>query len=380
MLKMTDINLKKKSVLIRMDLNVPIHNGKITSYTRIDSSIPTIKIAIKQNSKIIIASHLGRPIPGKFDEKYSLFPIFEYLKKKIKNTKIFFSKNYLNNGININYGEIVVLENVRFNIGEKNNDDSLSKKYSKLCDVFVMDAFASAHRIESSTYGICDFVKQSCAGPLLISEINILSQIMKNPKRPMIAIVGGSKVSTKFNLLNSLLKITDYILVGGGIANTFISLKNSVGKSLYEKKFKENAEKLYKSNKIIIPIDSRIEDKKNKFKKIKTKLISEILENEKIMDIGNNSIKKYSDIINKAKTILWNGPLGVFERKEFSYGTFAIAKKISESSAFSVAGGGDTLSVIDILNIKNKISYISTGGGAFLKFIEKNTFPILKKL
>ncbi|VFP79289.1 phosphoglycerate kinase [Buchnera aphidicola] len=379
MIHMKDIDLENKRVFIRLDLNVPIKNKKIISSERIDRSIPTIKLALKKNAKIILASHLGRPKEGQYEKKFSLFPVFEYLKKKLSGIKITFSKNYLK-GIKIKSNEIVVLENVRFNYGEIKNNIDLSKKYSNLCDIFVMDAFATAHRIESSTYGICDFVKKACIGPLLYSEIKILKSIFNKPLHPIVTIVGGAKVSTKFKLLNTLLKITDTMLVGGGIANTFISIHYSIGKSLYEKSFQEKAKELCETNKILLPVDSRVGKSYSIKSESKTKSISNILPNEEILDIGDKTIENYKKVIKKAKTIIWNGPMGVFEFPNFRKGTEKIAKSIANSSSFSIAGGGDTIAVIELFNLKNKISYISTGGGSFLKFIENKTLPILDKL
>lgn len=379
MIHMKDINLNNKKVLIRLDLNVPIHNKEIISSERIDRSIPTIQLALKKNAKIMLSSHLGRPQEGVYNKKYSLLPIFKYLKSKLPKENIIFSKDYLN-GIDIKPKQIVLLENVRFNIGEKNNSSILSKQYASLCDVFVMDAFATAHRIESSTYGICDFVKKACIGPLLYSEIKILKKILKKPKRPMLTIIGGAKISTKFKLLHSLLKITDTMLVGGGIANTFISTFFSVGKSLHEKNFQKQAKKMYETKKIILPVDVKVSTSFSIHALSKKKSITKILPNEEILDIGNKTIKIYKKKIKEAKTILWNGPMGVFEFLNFRKGTEKIAQAISKSNGFSIAGGGETISVIDICNLKSKISYISTGGGSFLKFIENKTLPIIDKL
>ncbi|WP_422667351.1 phosphoglycerate kinase [Buchnera aphidicola] len=377
--KMVDLDLNNKKVLIRVDLNVPIEDGKITSDARIIATLPTIELAIKNNAKIMIMSHLGRPQEGIYTKKYSLFPIFQYLKNYFKKEKIYFSNDYLN-GIDINPGEIYILENVRFNCGELKNDHKLSKQYANLCDIFVMDAFGSAHRIQASTYGIGNFVKIACAGPLLISEINSLKKAIKNPQRPLISIIGGSKVSTKFNILNKISQISDTVIVGGGIANTFLAINNKIGKSLYEKNFILKAKKLYDKYNIIVPIDSRVGKNFSHKEKAVIKLISNIKDNEEIMDFGDKTIQKITDIIKKAKTIIWNGPVGVFEFKHFRIGTEMIAKAISDSNAFSIAGGGDTLSVIDMFNIKNNISYISTGGGAFLEFIEGKKLPSIQML
>ncbi|WP_295164211.1 phosphoglycerate kinase [uncultured Buchnera sp.] len=378
--KMTELNITGKKILIRTDLNVPMKDGIIQSDARILAALPTIKMAVQKKAKIIIMSHLGRPKEGHYTQKYSLFPIFEYLKKKLKETKIYFSHNHLKK-VEINSGEILILENVRFNVGELKNDENLSKEYANLCDIFVMDAFGSSHRIQSSTYGIGKFVKIACAGPLLISEINSLKKALKNPIRPMVAIVGGAKVSTKFNVLNKLAKISDTIIVGGGIANTFLAIDNNVGKSLYEPEFILKAKKLRdEHSNIIIPIDSRVGKNFSPNEKCTIKLSSKIKNNEEIMDFGDETIKKIIKILKKAKTILWNGPVGVFEFPNFRKGTEMIAKTISENNGFSIAGGGDTLSVIDMFQIKDKISYISTGGGAFLEFIEGKKLPAIKML
>lgn len=375
--KMSDIDLFNKKVLIRTDLNVPIKEGKIQSDARIIAALPSIKKAISYGAHVIIASHLGRPIEGIYDNKFSLKPVVESLKKYLHTENIVLIKDYLN-GFNVNKKNIVVLENVRFNIGETQNTDSLSKKYANLCDVFVMDAFATAHRKHASTYGICNFVSIVCAGELLISELNSLEKILKNPKKPMIAVLGGSKVSTKFHILKFLTKITDKILVGGGMANTFFAINNKVGNSLYEPSFIKAAKKLYDTKKIIIPIDVRVGNVFSENASSKVKNIFEINKYDIIMDIGNKTILLFSKILHSAKTILWNGPMGIFEFKNFKKGTESIANVIANSHAFSVAGGGDTISVIDLFNLKEKISYISTAGGAFLEFIEGKSLPCIK--
>ncbi|MCW5197154.1 phosphoglycerate kinase [Buchnera aphidicola] len=378
MLHMNELNLKNKKVLIRVDFNVPIVNNKIMSDMRIQASIPTIQLALKNHAKVIVMSHLGRPKEGKYQKQFSLLPIFQYLKKIFNKTKIYFSNNL--NKIQINSGELLILENVRFNIGEKNNDISLSQKYASLCDIFVMDAFGSAHRKESSTFGIGMFTKIACAGPLLISEIKKLSIVLKNPERPMISIVGGSKISTKFKLIQSLAKLSDTVIVGGGIANTFLAIDYNIGKSLYEPKFIDMAKKIKHQYNIIIPIDSRVGTNFSTKSSAIVKKPFEIHNNEEIMDLGDKSIENMTKIIKKAKTILWNGPVGVFEFPKFSIGTKKLATSIANSKAFSIAGGGETISVINMFNIQNKISYISTGGGAFLEFIEKNTLSSIHML
>ncbi|WP_343188991.1 phosphoglycerate kinase [Buchnera aphidicola (Chaitoregma tattakana)] len=376
MKKITDINIYKKKIIIRNDFNVSIIKNKIISSERIDRSIPTIEYAIKNQAKIILMSHFGRPNEGKFEKKYSLLPIFKYLKKKIQHTKIIF-KNNINDPIKIKYGEICLLENVRFNIGETSNSKTLSKKYATLCDIFVMDAFGSAHRMHSSTYGIAKYVKKCCFGKLLISEVNSINKILKNPNRPLVSVIGGSKISTKFDLLKTLGKISDKVILGGGIANTFIAINHNVGKSLHEKKFIKEAKKLLKKFNFFIPIDSRVGKSFSNETNVINKSVSNIKNDEEIMDIGIESEKKISYILKKAKTIVWNGPVGVFEFSNFRKGTELVAKSISKSNAFSIAGGGDTLAIIDILKIKKNISYISTGGGAFLKFLVNGTLPII---
>ncbi|WDR80714.1 phosphoglycerate kinase [Candidatus Purcelliella pentastirinorum] len=380
-IKMTDLNLKDKKILIRADLNIPMKEKNIISDEKIKAFIPTINIALKKKAKIIITSHLGRPIEGEYNDKLSLKPIVYYLQKIFKNKKIILIKNYLEKiKIKIKENELIILENVRFNIGEKKNDEKLSKKYASLCDIFIMDAFASIHRCHSSTYGISKFAKISCAGPLLLKELNSLNKALKKPKRPMVAIVGGSKVSTKFNVLNSLAKIADNVIVGGGIANTFIAIDNKIGKSLYEPEFIETAKYLKEKYSFIIPTDCYVSTEFSETATSTYKKINEILDEEEIMDIGDKTINKIKILINKANTILWNGPVGVFEFKNFKKGTKEIAYSIAKSKAFSIAGGGDTLSAINIFNIKEKISYISTGGGAFLELIEGKELPVISIL
>lgn len=375
---MTELDLNNKTILIRVDFNVPIQDNQILSDERIQASIPTIKIALKKNARVIIMSHLGRPQEGIYEKKFSLFPIFQYLKKIFYKNNVIFSKTLEN--INIKKNDLLILENVRFNIGEKKNDISLAQKYASLCDIFVMDAFGSAHRKEASTFGVGIYAKIACAGPLLRSEIYSLTKALKNPKRPMTAIIGGAKISTKFKLLTSLSKIANTVIVGGGIANTFLAIKYNIGKSLHEPKYINLAKKIKKQNNIIIPVDSRVG---TSFSKLSTAVIKkpcDINDNEEIMDIGDESIKNIQKIIENSNTILWNGPLGVFEFPNFSIGTRALAHSISKSNAFSIAGGGETLSVINMLNIRNQISYISTGGGAFLEFIEGKKLPAIHML
>ncbi len=376
------LDLLNKIILVRLDLNVPIKNGIIISKARIISSIPTIRFLIKKGAKkLILTSHLGRPKEGIYDSNYSLLPICKELEKNL-NLHIKFIKNYFNNYDKLNLNNIneriIMLENVRFNKGECNNCNLLSKYYSSLCDIFVMDAFATSHRKHSSTYGICKYCKISCLGLLFNKEIKSLYKIINKPKRPMISIVGGSKISTKFNVLNSLAKVSDYLIVGGGICNTFISINYNVGKSLYEPKFINLAKKLKnKYNNILFPLDCRVGKEFSELSESYNKKLKDISYDEEIMDLGDLTIDYFCKIILKAKTILWNGPVGVFEFPNFRKGTKKISDAIIKSNAFIVAGGGDTIAAIELFNIKDKISYISTGGGAFLKFIENKTLPIL---
>ncbi len=380
-LKIQDVDLFNKIVMIRLDLNVPILNGIIKSSKRIRSSLPTIKYALNKGAKIIITSHLGRPIEGIYDKKYSLLPIFNYLKKKL-NVPMKFISNYLDKKISFSNfkNNIIMLENVRFNIGEKKNDNKLSKKYASMCDIFVMDAFATAHRSHASTCGIMNFVNISCIGLLFSSEISALSNIILNPIRPMVSIIGGAKVSTKFNILNYLGSISDTLIVGGGISNTFISMNNNVGRSLYEPNFIDKAKELFNKYNIFIPIDCRVGKKFSKNAKSYLRNVNSISDNEEIMDFGDKTIDLVCNILMKAKTILWNGPVGVFEFLNFQKGTKYISKYIVKSKSFSVIGGGDTISAVENFGVIDKISYVSTGGGSFLKFLEGKDLPVISIL
>ncbi|WP_343190216.1 phosphoglycerate kinase [Buchnera aphidicola (Mollitrichosiphum nigrofasciatum)] len=378
-IKIQNLNITNKKILIRADLNVPMNGTKITSKARIKAAFKTIKYALQKRAKVYVMSHLGRPKINDNKEKYSLFPIFKYIQKKITKHKVYFIKQY-SEILNIKSGELAILENVRFNKGELENDTVLSKKYAELCDIFVMDAFGTAHRKQASTYGVSCFSYIACAGFLLQSEIKYLEKVLIKPKKPMIAILGGSKISTKFNVLNAICKIADTVIVGGGIANTFLAIDNNVGKSLHEPKFIIKAKKLQEKYNIITPIDSRVGVKFKKTEQAIIKNINDIQDNEEIMDFGDKTLKIIEPIIKKAQTILWNGPVGVFEFPNFSIGTKFIAQKIANSDSLSIAGGGDTIAVIDKYKIKKNISYISTGGGAFLKFIEGNKMPGIKIL
>lgn len=383
-LKMSDIKLKDKCVLIREDLNVPVKNGEVTSDLRIKAAIPTIKAALKAGAQVMIMSHLGRPTEGVFEEQYSLAPVAKRLSELLAMDVPLIS-NWVN-GFKMGDKPVVLLENVRFNQGETANDANLARKMANLCDVFVMDAFATAHRAEASTCGIIQFAPIACAGPLLVQELEALQKIMHQPKKPVVAIVGGSKVSTKLTLLEALTKKVDYLIVGGGIANTFISAEGyTVGKSLYEPDLIDEAERLMLAAKergaeIIVPTDVVVGERLSADSDSAIRLVSQVDDNEKIYDIGPDTAKHLDEIIKKAKTILWNGPVGAFEIEQFSEGTRAIAKAIAESDGFSVAGGGDTLAAIEAYKVANKIDYISTGGGAFLTFLEGKTLPAIAAL
>ena len=378
-IKMTDLDLKGKRVFIRADLNVPVKDGKVTSDARIRATIPTLKLALEKGAKVMVTSHLGRPTEGEFTPEDSLQPVVDYLNEHL-NVPVRLVRDYLN-GVDVNAGEIVVLENVRVNKGEKKNDPELGKKYAALCDVFVMDAFGTAHRAQASTYGVAEFAPIACAGPLLAAELDALGKALKEPARPMVAIVGGSKVSTKLEVLNSLSKIADQIIVGGGIANTFIAAAgHNVGKSLYEADLIPVAKELAASTDIPVPVDVRVGTEFSETAAATEKSVTEVKDDESIFDIGDKSAAQLAEIIKNAKTVLWNGPVGVFEFPNFRKGTEIISHAIANSDAFSIAGGGDTLAAIDLFGIADKISYISTGGGAFLEFVEGKVLPAVEIL
>jgi len=376
---MTDLDLAGKRVFIRADLNVPVKDGKVTSDARIRASLPTIELALKQGAKVMVTSHLGRPTEGEYNEEFSLLPVVNYLKDKLS-SPVRLVKDYLD-GVEVAAGELVVLENVRFNKGEKKDDEELSKKYAALCDVFVMDAFGTAHRAQASTHGIGKFADVACAGPLLAEELDALGKALKEPARPMVAIVGGSKVSTKLTVLDSLSKIADQLIVGGGIANTFVAAQgHNVGKSLYEADLVDEAKRLLTTCDIPVPTDVRVATEFSETATATLKSVNDIKDEEQILDLGDVSAQKLADILKNAKTILWNGPVGVFEFPNFRKGTEIVANAIADSEAFSIAGGGDTLAAIDLFGISDKISYISTGGGAFLEFVEGKVLPAVAML
>ena len=380
-IKMTDLDLAGKRVFIRADLNVPVKDGKVTSDARIRASLPTIELALKQGAKVMVTSHLGRPTEGEYNEEFSLLPVVNYLKDKLS-WPVRLVKNYLDGDeVEVAAGELVVLENVRFNKGEKKDDETLSKKYAALCDIFVMDAFGTAHRAQASTHGIGKFADVACAGPLLAAELDALGKALKEPARPMVAIVGGSKVSTKLTVLDSLSKIADQLIVGGGIANTFVAAQgHNVGKSLYEADLVVEAKRLLGTCDIPVPTDVRVATEFSETATATLKSVNDIKDDEQILDLGDASAEKLAEILKNAKTILWNGPVGVFEFPNFRKGTEIVANAIADSDAFSIAGGGDTLAAIDLFGIADKISYISTGGGAFLEFVEGKVLPAVAML
>lgn len=377
---MTDLDLAGKRVLIRADLNVPVKDGKVVSDKRITATMPTIKLALEKGAKVMVISHLGRPTEGEYNEEFSLKPVVNYLTEHM-DCPVRLVKDYLDNPVDVKEGELVVLENCRFNVGEKKNSEELAKKYAALCDVFVMDAFGTAHRAQGTTYGVAQFAPIACAGPLLTAELEALGKAMDNPARPMVAIVGGSKVSTKLTILNTLAKIADQLVVGGGIANTFIAAQgHNVGKSLYEQDLIDEAKKIASATSIPEVVDVVCGKEFDANAQATVKKVSEVADDDMIFDFGPESSKKLAEIIMNAKTILWNGPVGVFEFDQFSKGTEVMAKAIAESPAFSIAGGGDTINAIQKFGITDKVSYISTGGGAFLEFVEGKKLPAVEIL
>lgn len=383
MLRMSDLDLSDKKVLIREDLNVPILNGEISSDARIRAILPTLDIALKANCAILIMSHMGRPTEGEYNSDYSLEPIAGHLSNLLGKEVSFISDWY--DGVEVACGEIVLLENVRFEVGEKKNDELLSRKMAELCDIFIMDAFACSHRAHASTCGIIDYAKMACAGPLLSKELDALEMSFKEPKKPVVAIVGGSKVSTKLGVLKSLSGLVDYLILGGGIANTFIKASGyNIGNSLHEESMLNIAQSMLsdavKSCQIPEIIDVVVAKEFSSQSRANTKMIEEVASDDLILDIGPKTAEIFSKIISQAQTIIWNGPLGVFEFDQFGLGTKAIAKAIAQSKGFSAAGGGDTLAAIEKYEIIDDISYISTGGGAFLEFIEGKPLPSVEAL
>jgi len=383
-IRMTELDLAGKRVLIREDLNVPIQDGEITSTQRLDAALPTIRAARDAGAAVLVLSHLGRPREGVFDETQSLKPVAEWLSEKLGVT-VRLQRDYLD-GVDVKNGEVVLLENCRMNAGEKSDDEALARKYAALCDVFVMDAFGTAHRAQASTHGVAKFAKTACAGPLLAEELDALGKAMKDPARPLLAIVAGSKVSTKLDLLQNLVQRVDQLIVGGGIANTFIAAAgHKVGKSLFEADLLDAARKVIerahaRGADVPIPGDVVTAPKFAADAPATVKPVGQVGDDEMILDIGPETAKRYADMIARAGTVVWNGPVGVFEFDAFGHGTETLARAIADSRAFSIAGGGDTLAAVDKYGIEDKVSYISTGGGAFLEFLEGKTLPAVAML
>ncbi|WP_448563643.1 phosphoglycerate kinase [Thalassotalea ganghwensis] len=383
-IKMTDLALKEQRVLIREDLNVPVKDGKVSSDARLKAALPTIKLALDAGAKVMVMSHLGRPTEGEYNSEFSLQPVVDYLTEAL-DYPVRLAPNYLD-GVDVSAGELVVFENIRFNVGEKKNDDVLSQKLASLCDVFVMDAFGTAHRAQASTHGVAKYAPIACAGPLLAGELEALGKALDNPARPLVAIVGGSKVSTKLTVLDSLAKVVDQLVVGGGIANTFIAAAGyNVGKSLYEEDLIDEANRLTKqaqanNGNIPVPTDVVTGTVFSEHAEATLKPVSQVTDEDMIFDIGPDSANALAEIIANAGTIVWNGPVGVFEFDQFGKGTEIIANAIANSKAFSIAGGGDTLAAVDKYQIADKVSYISTGGGAFLEFLEGKKLPAVEIL
>ncbi|MDH0212087.1 phosphoglycerate kinase [Stutzerimonas stutzeri] len=378
-LKMTDLDLQGKRVLIREDLNVPVKDGAVKSDARILASLPTIKLALEKGAAVLVCSHLGRPEEGVYSEEDSLKPVADYLSKAL-GREVPLIKDYLD-GVEVKPGELVLLENVRFNKGEKKNTDELAQKYAALCDVFVMDAFGTAHRAQGSTHGVAKFAKVACAGPLLAAELDALGKALDKPQRPMVAIVAGSKVSTKLDVLTSLADICDQLIVGGGIANTFLAAAGyKVGKSLHEADLIDTAKAIAAKVAVPLPLDVVVAKEFAESAEATVKAIADVADDDMILDIGPKTAAMFGEMLKASQTILWNGPVGVFEFDQFGNGTKVLAQAIAQSPAFSIAGGGDTLAAIDKYGVAEQISYISTGGGAFLEFVEGKVLPAVEVL
>ena len=383
-LRMTDLDLKGKRVLIREDLNVPVADGVVTSDARIRASIPTIVAARDKGAAVMLMSHLGRPEEGVYAEEFSLAPVAKRLSELLgKEVKLI--KDWLN-GVSVASGEVVLLENVRFNKGEKKDKEDLAQKMAALCDIYVMDAFGTAHRAEASTHGVGKFAKVACAGLLLTNELDALSKALLAPKRPLVAIVAGSKVSTKLTVLESLMDKVNHLIVGGGIANTFLAAQGlPVGKSLYEADMVDIAKKLLEKSKatgvtIPLPVDVVVAKEFSATSPATIKSVKDVAADDLILDVGPQTSKLFDELLQKAGSIVWNGPVGVFEFDAFGEGTKALSKSIAKSPAFSIAGGGDTLAAIEKYDVEKNISYISTGGGAFLEFLEGKVLPAVAML
>jgi len=384
-IRMSDLDLAGKRVLIREDLNVPLKNGKVGDDTRIRASLETIQQAKNAGAKVMLMSHLGRPEEGSYDESASLKPVAEHL-SGLLGQSVRVIADYLDNAPEVADGEVVMLENVRFNAGEKKDDEALAKRYAALCDVYVMDAFGTAHRAQASTHGVAKYAPTACAGPLLAAELDALGKALEAPKRPMVAIVGGSKVSTKLTVLESLSKVVDQLIVGGGIANTFIAAAgHNVGKSLYEEDLIDTCKKLTadaqsRGGDIPVPTDVVVGKEFSESAEATLKKVDEVSDDDMIFDVGPETSKQFADILKNAGTIVWNGPVGVFEFDQFGEGTKTVSMAIANSKGFSLAGGGDTIAAIQKYDIYDKVSYISTAGGAFLEYLEGKTLPAVAML
>ena len=377
--RMTDLDLAGKRVLIREDLNVPVKDGKVTSDARIRASLPTIEHALKAGAKVMLMSHLGRPTEGEYAEEFSLQPVADHL-GSLLGRDVPLVKDWLD-GLEVDAGQVVLCENVRFNKGEKKDDEALSQKMAALCDIYVMDAFGTAHRAQASTHGVGKFAPVACAGPMLANELDALGKALQNPEKPLVAIVGGSKVSTKLEVLEALSDKVDQLVVGGGIANTFLAAAgHPVGKSLYEADLIPAAKNIADKVHIPIPVDVVTAKEFAESAEAVTKKVEDVADDDMILDIGPQTAHIVAALMKEAKTIIWNGPVGVFEFDQFGEGTREMAEAIADSDAFSIAGGGDTLAAVDKYGISEKISYISTGGGAFLEFVEGKVLPAVAML
>jgi phosphoglycerate kinase len=378
-LKMKDLVLSGKRLLIREDLNVPIKDGKVSSDARIRAVLPTIQFALDAGAAVLLMSHLGRPIEGEFAAEFSMQPVADHL-GELLGREVPVLENW-ENGVELAVGDLAILENVRFNVGEKKDDDDLAKAYASLCDIFVMDAFGTAHRAQASTHGVAKFAPTACAGPLLASELESLGKALDNPARPMVAIVGGSKVSTKLTVLETLSDKVDQLIVGGGIANTFLAATGKpVGKSLYEPDLVNIAKALMEKTNIPVPTDVVVGSEFSESAAATLKSVNDVTSSDMIFDIGPETIAKLAAMLKGAKTIIWNGPVGVFEFDQFGEGTKVLSHAIANSDGFSIAGGGDTLAAVDKYDIADKVSYISTGGGAFLEYVEGKVLPAVAVL
>lgn len=384
LLRMKDLDLKGKRLLIREDLNVPVKQGRVASDARIRASVPTIEAALDMGAAVMVMSHLGRPTEGQFAEEFSLAPVAEHL-AGLLDREVRLERDWLG-GVDLSAGDVALCENVRFNVGEKADDESLSRKMAALCDVYVMDAFGTAHRAQASTHGVARYAPIACAGPLLVAELEALSRALDQPARPLVAIVGGSKVSTKLSVLDALADKVDQLIVGGGIANNFLAAQgHPVGKSLYEPDLVPEARALIekarsRGGEIPVPTDVRVASEFSENATATVKKAEDVSADDMILDVGPDTAARYGELLRSAGTIVWNGPVGVFEFDAFAEGTRALAEAVADSDGFSIAGGGDTLAALDKFGIADRVSYISTGGGAFLEFLEGKKLPAVEIL